>query len=273
MTDEEIERRIAAMFDANYEQLKLDGGSSMTRESLDIARMQVIMYWRKLRDVAHNVAKTEVKLTLPEQSTPDGRRFTIEGVVDIVQSGERTVMYDIKTHSPDQVRGNQAQYAAQLNIYAHIWETLRGETLDAQYIICTQLPADLRDAARSRDQAPQRYERLLERWNPLIEIDADAMNVDRTIQEFGAVVDHIENGDFAPPPPSRLSEPAPGGRMAFARDICRNCDVRFSCSAYRAYLQSNARPGQFDAQFRQELQDYGDDDARMLHRLSDDDTA
>ena len=35
------------------------------------------------------VSETEVKLTLPEQVSPFGNKFTIEGVVDIIRENER----------------------------------------------------------------------------------------------------------------------------------------------------------------------------------------
>ena len=59
------------------------------------------MYFRKMREVAETVSETEVKLTLPEQVSPHGNKFTIEGVVDIIRENESTTMYDIKTHDAD----------------------------------------------------------------------------------------------------------------------------------------------------------------------------
>ena len=244
------------------------GGHSITRDTLEIARLQVLLYWRKLRDVAVNVTETEVTLTLPGQTTPDGRKFGIEGVADIVREDTRTVMYDLKTHSPEQIQGNRDTYAQQLNVYAHIWQMLREQPLDEQCIICTQLPRDLRDAALDRHRNPARFEHFLDMWQPLIHIDADKASVHDTVQKFGAVVDSIERGDFAPPHPAVLQDPAPGGRLAFARDVCRNCDARFSCNAYRTYIRGGSRAGQFEKQFKQYLEDYGDDDERIDRRTA-----
>jgi hypothetical protein len=268
MTDAEIEERINEFFDANYEMLKLEGGHSMTRDTLESARQQVLMYWRKLRDVAASVTETEVKLTLPGQTTPDGRRFGIEGVVDIVREAGRTVMYDLKTHAAEQIRGNREAYAQQLNVYAHIWQELRAQDLDEQCVICTQLPRELREALSKPEVDERQVQHLLDRWEPLIDIPADSNTVHETVRKFGAVVDRIERGDYAPPPVSVLQAPAPGGRLAFARDICRNCDARFSCSAYRAHIAGGNRAGQFDKQFRQYLEDYGDDEERVMRRVA-----
>ncbi len=56
------------------------------------------MYWKKLRHIAEKVTDTEVRLNLPNQTTPKGRGFCVEGVVDIVREDEKVTMYDIKTH-------------------------------------------------------------------------------------------------------------------------------------------------------------------------------
>jgi hypothetical protein len=268
MTDDEIEKQIHAFFDDNYELLKLEGGYSMTRDSLEIARLQVLMYWRKLRAVATRVTETEVKLNLPGQTTPDGRRFGIEGVVDIVREDERTVMYDLKTHARESIEGNARQYAEQLNVYAHIWQTLRGQPLDEQSVICTQLPTALRDAARDEAPGSPRLAHHLNLWDPLVPIPADPNSVQETVRRFGAIVDQIERGEFRPPDPSVLAKAAPGGRLAFARDICRNCDARFSCGSYRAYIRGNAQKTQFDRQFTQYLDDYGEDDELVERRMA-----
>lgn len=267
MNDAEIEQRIYDFFDDNYELLKLEGGYSMTRDSLETARLQVLMYWRKLRDVATRVTETEVKLNLPGQTTPAGRRFGIEGVVDIVREDERTVMYDLKTHSRESILGNEQLYAQQLNVYAHIWQELRSQKLDEQCVICTQLPAGLREAARDAGADPRRLAHFLDQWQPLVPIPADPNTVHETVQRFGEVVDRIESGAFEPPDATTLADPAPGGKLAFARDICRNCDARFSCSAYRLYIRGGARTGQFDKQFKQYLEDYGEDDDRIQRRF------
>lgn len=93
---------------------------------------------------------TEVKLTPPDRITPVGRAFTIEGVVDIVQEQGRTVMYDIEYAvlltrcEPTSITTSQ-----QLNVYAHIWQKLRGQPLDEAAIIATRFPSSLRNALSS----------------------------------------------------------------------------------------------------------------------------
>jgi hypothetical protein len=76
----------------------------------------------------------------------------------------------------------------------------------------------------------------LAQWDPVIPVDFDASRVYRTINEFGQVVDSIEEGRFAPPSLKVLNEVLIGVRRErFATRVCRNCDARFSCSSYRQY--------------------------------------
>jgi hypothetical protein len=197
MTPEEIEDRIKEIFEQNYEMLKLEGGHALTPDVTQSALTQVLYYYRKMRTVAERVTDTEVKLTLPDQLTPDVRRFTIEGIVDIVREDDDVWMYDIKTHDPDYITGNKQFYEKQLNVYAHIYENLRGNKLDHTAIISTAFPANIKAAIASGDV--KRIEQELPKWNPLIDIPFDQSKVQATIQDFGAVVDKIETNCFEPP--------------------------------------------------------------------------
>src|SRR5690606_38139191 len=94
----DIEDFIRERFAENFEQLTLESGHTLTAEARETALQQVLLYWRKLREVALSVTDTEVRLSLPNRRSPQGREFTIEGVVDIVRADDQTIMYDIKTH-------------------------------------------------------------------------------------------------------------------------------------------------------------------------------
>ena len=61
-------------------------------------------------------------------------------------------MYDIKTHDTEAIKANIADYEQQLNVYAHIWQKLRGQRLDETAVICTQLPEALPQAPMVRDE-------------------------------------------------------------------------------------------------------------------------
>src|SRR5205807_2231729 len=136
-------------FDENYRQILAEGGAHvLTPRALEQARQQVEQYWKKLRDIAVSVTETEVRLQLPNRRTPKGRKFVIEGVVDLVREADRIRMYDIKTHYCGEVRQHFQSYAAQLNVYAYIWRELRGHAVSEMGIIAVQLPERLREAIR-----------------------------------------------------------------------------------------------------------------------------
>ncbi|QDZ80157.1 PD-(D/E)XK nuclease family protein [Priestia megaterium] len=251
MREDEMIQFIEEMFEENYELLRLEGGHSLTPFVKRIALQQVKLYWEKLRDVAENVSETEVKLTLPLQKTPKGKTYTIQGIVDVVKEDDKTVLYDIKTHDVDYVRCNQWQYEGQLNIYAHIWQTIQGQDLDGTSILATGQTEDLKRAFSSRDE--RRISKVLEEWQPEVPIQFTQDQVESTITSFGEVVDSIENYEFTPPSVKRLTEKVRGNKT-FVDYSCRNCDVRFSCSSYREYIfTSKGAKGDFLSYYN----DYG----------------
>jgi len=230
----EMETFIRQVFEQNYEELRLDSGHAITPAVKQTALNQVLLYWRLLHEVAENVTDTEVRLSLPNQETPRGRDYSIEGIVDILRENDRTVMYDIKTHNEMYVRDNIELYEQQLNVYAYIWQELRKQGLDAMAIIATDYPESVRDALAGENEEQLKY--ALSQWHPVVDIDFDPKNVKQTIAEFGQVVDDIEDGRFAPPPLDRLKEAMKGTRnIRFATHVCRNCDARFACKSYREY--------------------------------------
>ena len=230
-----VEVRIEEYFERNYELLRMESGQVLTTDLKREALNQAVLYYRKLRHVAENVTRTEVRLALPEQRSPQNRRFTIEGVVDIVREGDETWLYDIKTHDPDDVRANPERYEEQLNVYAHIWQNLHQQPLDHTAIIATQYPKALKDALMRMDLPAIQWE--LEHWDPLIEMEFDQGKLEATIETFGGVVDEIEGKHFEPRSEADLES---GGRRRFAARVCRNCDARFSCSSYRAFARKRS---------------------------------
>jgi hypothetical protein len=238
MTDKDIEDFILESFEDNFERLKLESGHAITPDVKEAALQQVLMYWKKMRAVAEKVTETEVKLTIPEQVTPEGRKYSIHGIVDIVREDELTLMYDIKTHDADFVRDNVDLYEKQLNVYAHIWQKLRGMKLDGTAIIATAPTNDLKHAMRNGNS--ELIEKAMQEWEPLIDIPIDETSLDETIKDFGSVIDKIESRQFCPPPLEKLNSPVSvSKKVLFGTDACRNCDARFSCTSFRQYAQAN----------------------------------
>jgi hypothetical protein len=117
---------------------------------------------------------------------------------------------------------------------APIWQNLRGERLDETAIIATPVPEAVSAAMKAGD--PAKLEAALAAWNPVVPVAFDADNVQKTIAAFAKVVDWIEDHEFRPPPLSDLTE-RDGERGTFATRVCRNCDMRFSCTSYREYAR------------------------------------
>jgi hypothetical protein len=251
ITDEEVEALIEEFFRRNYDLLRQEGGHVLAEGAKRQALDQALLYWRKLKEIATSVTRTEEKLALPGQVTPKGRPFVIEGIVDIVREGDEVRMYDLKTHEESEVRAQAPDYKDQLNVYAHIWKGIRRQRLDGTAIIATRLPAELREALLSNDKTAT--DKAMEAWQPVVDLPFNDKDVARTIRDFGRCVDEIEEGNFSPPRPERLSQPcgtrrrkdhgpAAGSRNGsvptLAQVHCRNCDARFSCSSYRTHLKN-----------------------------------
>jgi hypothetical protein len=256
--DAEIQAFIRDMFEENYELLRLEGAGGLSPDAKETALQQVLLYWRKMREVAESITDTEVKLSLPGQETLEGRGFTIQGVVDIVREKGRTIMYDIKSHDAEYVRANRELYEKQLNVYAYIWQELRGQPLDEAAVIATDFPESIKEALSSRDG--ERLAQALEKWDPLVPIPFDMASVQATTKEFADVVDAIEAREFAPRPAEDLGERMHGSETLFVTRVCGNCDARFSCSSYRRYALRGR--GRVERRFREYFSNLGTDVAQ-----------
>ena len=95
------------------------------------------------------------------------------------------------------IRCNIDLYNDQLNTYAYIWQELYKQALDETAIICTDYPESVKEALLSGDES--RIEHALQQWEPVIPLAFDPEKVSRTIQEFGDVVDQIEEYHLAIP--------------------------------------------------------------------------
>ena len=233
--EDPVEQFIEARFEENFERLRYESGHGISPEVKEQAKLQVLMYWKRLKKIAESITDTEVRLTLPGRKTPKGREFTIEGIVDIVREKGRTVMYDLKTHDPKDIRKYVREYQRQLNVYAYIWQTLREQELNEMAVIATQFPKEVGDAWKNRDRDPKTLDREFDRWEPVIDIGFNESDVESTISEFADTIDAIEDGKFSPPASAKLRDKVYGNET-FASRVCSNCDIRFSCGSYRDYV-------------------------------------
>lgn len=259
---DDTERYIREAFEANFERLREESGRSVTPDVKAAALEQVLLYWRRLRDLAERVTETEVRLLLPDQRSPAQRRYTLEGIVDIVREDESTVMYDVKTYlDAEAARDDVEPHFRQLNVYAHIWQTLRTHALDRVAVIATRPTRSLRHALSTADT--KRIDAALQSWQPVIEVEVQQGIVDGVMTEFGGVVDAIEDRHFAPPPVEVLrASSRPGGRVSFGTDVCLNCDARFSCSSYRQFVLRAHQAERPEVVLSEYVADFGSDPQR-----------
>jgi len=219
-----IEQRV----DANYKALSQEGPLTLSTKRLDDAKEQVNYYWSKLEGIARSITDTEVPLTLSNQETPKGIKYSIYGVVDMaLKGGDSSHLYDIKTHSADSVRANPGAYQEQLNVYAYIWQELHKQKLSGTSIIATELPSS-------------KEENDLVAWEPLVPLEFSKTGVDETIESFGCMVDKIEQREFQPRTIEDLKLDQHNNKN-LAQELCRHCDGRFSCNSYVTYLNDHPK--------------------------------
>jgi hypothetical protein len=242
MNNEEMLNFIEEAFEENYELLRLEGGHSLSPHVKKLALEQVKHYWKKLSNLAENVSDTEVRLTLPQQKTPSGKTYTIQGVVDVVKEDDKVIMYDIKTHDVDFVRCNKNDYEGQLNVYAHIWQSARGQELDGTSIIAIGETNELKKAKQRATLTNNQklLEEAIAEWNPEVPIEIKQEQVEAYLTSFGEVVDMIEGFEFNPPSVEKLTSKVQDNKT-FVEHVCRNCDVRFSCEPFKEIAFSSSR--------------------------------
>lgn len=238
MTPQEFESAIRDMFEDNFRYLRENSGHAINENMKENAYRQILCYYRKNQKIIEQITRSEVKLSLPEQKTPNQKiPYTIEGVVDIVREGEETWLYDLKTHDPERIKAEPEKYKEQLNVYAHIWKGLQKNELDNTAIIATPIPNALKQAIESGNE--EKIQKEYDKWEPVIPFGYDEDEVADMIERFGETVEHIENSDFTPPEVKKLESKMPGMKFNFATHVCRNCDVRYSCSSYVEYLKKS----------------------------------
>jgi hypothetical protein len=228
---------IDQLFEDTYESIRAENSGGLDPDALRAAKRQVLLYWEKLgAEVASKVTETEVPLSLMGQKTPKNNiPYSIYGIVDVVKEGEQVTLYDIKSHSTmTQIHDDKEKYSPQLNIYAYVWKKLRNVMVSRTCIIATEPPASLTQI-RDLEELVNHPDFL--DWDPIVDIEFDETRMVDTIDEFGEVVDDIENRHFEPMSSALIVE---SGVKNDGQVYCRKCDARFSCDAYKEYAQQKS---------------------------------
>ena len=224
---------IDQLFEDTYESIRAENSGGLDPDALKEAKRQVLLYWEKLgEEVASKVTETEVPLSLMGQKTPVHEiPYSIYGIVDVVKEGDLVTLYDIKSHPTSQIMEHKERYAPQLNIYAYIWKKLRNVNVSRTCIIATEPPDSLK-LIRDMDELINHPDFL--DWDPIIDIEFDELHMVNTINEFGGVVESIENRVFAP---MTVIEIQDTGIKNDGQIYCRKCDARFSCDTFIEYAE------------------------------------
>jgi hypothetical protein len=226
---------VLQIFEDTYESIQAENGYGLGPDALADAQRQVVLYWLKLQEeVAKRITETEVPLTLMNQVTPSGTKYSIHGVVDVVEDRDQVILYDIKSHNFESIHEDRERFAPQLEVYAHIWAQLRGKPVHQTCIIATDPPRQVKRIQSVTDMSPTERQHF-DAWQPVVNIDFHQNRMQETIAHFGEIIDLIEARRFTPPTPARLQQMwhDRGEKM-----ICAKCDARFSCDAYRAFAAS-----------------------------------
>lgn len=246
----QLEILVKEWYEENYERLKFDGGRALTPKIQQQGLAQVVMYIKKLIHIAETVTDTEVKLILSNQESPNGNKYSIVGVIDIIRDHDKLTLYDIKTHDPDFINTNIDDFSEQLNIYAHVFQNIRNKKVNSAAIVATKLPQSLEKIAsnyiNNRVDDKENINEELDRWEPIIPVDNFTNKIETAINKFSKVVDNIERKEFKPPGIEKLKKRTGSSNRTFATNVCNNCDVRFTCNSYKKYSKENySRKGNF----------------------------
>ncbi|MCQ2576696.1 MAG: PD-(D/E)XK nuclease family protein [Treponema sp.] len=230
-----LEEKLKEFFEANFQYLKETNGHTIDSRMKEFAYRQVLCYWKKNRNLIEKATRSEVKLSLPEQQTPGKNySYTLEGTIDVVRQNDKNCLFDITTRSIDQINGEINSFREQLNVYAHIWKGLDNRnTIDELGVISTSVPKNVREAMDSGN--PEKIEKAFEEWEPVIDMEYSEDEIAEMINNFGEVVEKIQDCNFKAPDTEKLLTVVPGTNETYGNHICSNCDIRFSCDSYRKY--------------------------------------
>jgi len=234
----QILKDIIEDFDRNYMLMEYETGRSLSPQLKRAALMQVIVYWYAMRSIAEKVSETEVRLVLPLQSSPQRRKFNLEGVVDLIRTDAGIFMHDIKSLDKEVIRGQMEGYSEQLGIYAHIWQSLNNQKIDGASVISTAIPTEISErliGVDIHDEAAVMA--ILKNWDPTINVNIEQPEIAEIMKKFGDVVDKISSKEFSPANVIKLNKKPEGQNRDFGSLVCRKCDGRFSCESYRDFMK------------------------------------
>ena len=233
LNDDELEMKLRELFESNYEYLKENSGHAINETMKERAFDQVLMYWKKHREMLVGGKVSSIKISVPNQKSPsNGIPFSIEGKINVLEKDGKKTLFDVTTNSAEQIEDDIEFYQDELNLYARELEKMQYGQIDETAVLSTSIPRDVRHALRSDDALE--LNRALENWNPFVSVAHGNEAQEKALEKVGEVVDKINDCKFDPPSPDELNGRYMDGKTFYVH-VCENCDIRKSCESYLQY--------------------------------------
>ena len=231
MSDKELEEKLREFFESNYQVLKESSGHTINENMKERAFEQVLMYWRKHKEMVLDGDVSNVKITLSNQQTPNKKNpYSIEGRLDVLEKDGKISLFDVTTNSKEQIEDSIDSYREELNLFAYELERMQQGTVDDTFVLSTSIPRDVKHALKTNNAVELGH--ALENWDPVVPIQHDASTQEAALKKVGEVIEKINNCEFDPPPPSTLQKKFKDDKT-FYQHVCENCDIRKSCESFR----------------------------------------
>ena len=232
MNDEiKIEEKLREFFEANYEYLKESSGHSINELMKERAFEQVLIYWKKHRQMILDGKVSSMQISVPNLRTPNKAiPYSIEGMIDVLEKDGKRSLFDVTTNSREQIEDDIDLYKDELNLYAYELERMKESDIGGTFVLSTSMPRDVRYALKNGNASE--LEHALANWNPIVPVQHSHDVLESAVKKVGEVVEKIQNCEFDPPSPSVLKKEFKDGRT-FCSHICENCDIRKSCEAFK----------------------------------------
>ena len=189
ITKENIEK----WFSANYTAISEAEKSYLDTKRQEAALDQVLRYAKRQQNQWERIKETEVDVSLVKEN------YILEGKIDLIKGEGNTVeIIDFKSEKKPQMEGEKLErYRRQLEVYAHLVEERTNYKVSKMQLYFTAEEGSV----------------------PEVSYNFQREAIDKTIQEFDAIVDAIQKKKF-----SGCSNNA---------KTCKECDFRHYCQKYK----------------------------------------
>lgn len=183
---------IQKWFEANYSSISKSEHTYLAEPQLIAALGQVNAYVNRQGGDWSRIQETEVEVGLVKPN------YILEGKIDLITGDNNTVeIVDFKSEKKPNLQRDYERvehYKKQLQVYAHLVEEKTGKTVSKMHLYYTGATDEV----------------------PTITFNKDKASIEKTIQDFDAIVDKIQHKDFSCKSTSQVT--------------CDNCDFKHYCS-------------------------------------------